>query len=98
LAALICLVPGLVSLGLGELFRGTDAALYNLLFGTLVRLGMPLVVCVAIYALGGPLADGGFAFYLLAFYPVMLIVETVLLAVQLEADAMPVNVNEATHG
>lgn len=98
LAAFICLVPGLISLGLGELFRGTDAALYNLLFGTIVRLGLPLMVCVAIYTLGGPLAEGGFAFYLLAFYPVMLIVETVLLALQMEADATPVNVKEATHG
>lgn len=85
-AALVCLVPGLIALGLGEVFRGPQFALFNLLFGMLLRMGVPLAVCVAVYAIGGPLVEGGMAFSLLAFYPVMLSVETMLLAARAEDD------------
>lgn len=88
-AALVCLIPGLVALGLGEIFRSPETALYNLLFGTLIRMGLPLAVVVAVYVVGGPLVEGGFAFSLLAFYPVMLLVETMLLAAQVDALNQP---------
>jgi hypothetical protein len=83
-AAFTCLVPGLIALGLGEVFRHPDTALYSLLFGTLIRMGLPLAACGLVYVADGPLAHGGFAFSLLVFYPVMLVVETTLLAAQVE--------------
>jgi hypothetical protein len=88
-AAMLCLVPGLIALGVGELFRGPDSALFNLLAGTMIRMGVPLAACVVIYMVGGPLVDGGLAFYLLAFYPVMLLIETLLLAAQAETHDSP---------
>ena len=87
-AALVCLVPGLVTLALGEVFRGPNFALFNVLFGMLIRMGVPLAVCAAVYALGGPLVDGGMVFSLLAFYPVMLLVETLLLVAQSAATSI----------
>ena len=36
------------------------------------------IVAVAIQFRGGPLAEAGFLYYLLVFYPVTLVVETVL--------------------
>jgi hypothetical protein len=74
-AGAICLVPAVVSLGLTEILHGAQGALTALLLGMLLRMGVPLAACFVAFAMGGPLVEGGLAYYLLALYPVMLVVE-----------------------
>ena len=49
------------------------------LLGMFARMGIPLLVCIIVYLRGGRLAEAGFVYYLLVFYFVTLVVETVLL-------------------
>lgn len=85
-ALLLCALPALFSLALGEVFRGPDGALYSLLLGMLLRLGIPLVGFLTAYVWGGPLVEGGLVFCLLVLYPIMLTVETVLLTAQVQTE------------
>ena len=43
-----------------------------------IRMGVPLSAALAVFFLGGPLADAGFLYYVVLFYPVTLIAETFL--------------------
>jgi hypothetical protein len=78
LAAVVCLVGAASALVISHLLRGPRLALASLLVGMAVRSGMPLVLAIAVQIPGGPLAEAGFLYYLLVFYPVTLSVETVL--------------------
>lgn len=75
-----CLFGGLLALGLVHLCRGPENVMSQVLLGMLARTGIPLLVCMMVYLQGGRLAEAGFVYYLLAFYFVTLVVETVLLA------------------
>ena len=48
------------------------------LVGMMIRMGIPLAAALTVYFRGGPLADAGFLYYLVVFYPVTLTAETLL--------------------
>ena len=48
------------------------------LLGMMVRMGIPLAAALIVYFSGGPLADAGFLYYLVVFYPVTLTAEIFL--------------------
>ena len=77
-ALVTCLVSGLLALGLVRLFRGPNGVVPQVLLGMLPRMGIPLAVCMLVHLQGGAVADAGFVYYVLAFYFVTLVVETVL--------------------
>ncbi len=78
-AAVACLVPALLALLIADLLPGPDMALPSLGIAMFLRMGVPMGICVVVYATGGPIADAGMAYYLLVFYPVLLTVETGLM-------------------
>ncbi len=80
LAWATCLLGGLLALWLVHLFRGPQNVVPQVLLGMFARMGIPLLICMAVYVQGGPMAQAGFVYYLLAFYFVTLISETILLA------------------
>jgi hypothetical protein len=77
-AASLCLAGTLAALIAGDLLAAEKWVLVNMGVGMALRLGLPLGACVAVYVAGGRLADGGFAYNLLIYYPVLLAAETVL--------------------
>jgi hypothetical protein len=78
-AATFCLLGGALALVAGDIVRGADRALHQMLIGTALRMAVPLGLCVSVYWRGGPLVDAGLAYYLIGFYLVMLTLETVLM-------------------
>jgi hypothetical protein len=46
--------------------------------GMALRTGVPFVVGIAVHLHGGPLAQAGLLWYLLMFYPIALVVGTIL--------------------
>jgi hypothetical protein len=68
--------PGLSNPGSGNPVPGNVAP--QVLLGMFPRMGIPLAVCMIAYLKGGALADAGFVYYILVFYFVTLVVETVL--------------------
>lgn len=77
-AGVTCLVGGLMALLPVARGRGPNQILAQVLWAMMARMGVPLLVCVIVYVRRGRLAEAGFVYYLLAFYLVTLIVETVL--------------------
>lgn len=76
LAALICLAGSLVSIVIG-CFSATPADVHaHVVFGMFVRMMLSLVACLAIYSQGGWPVEGGMVYFLLAYYPLSLGVET----------------------
>ena len=78
LAAGVCTIAGVAALLLHELFQHPRLLLADVLAGLLLRMGVPLVVCMAVHLQGGPLADAGFGIYVMAFYFGSLLVGTAL--------------------
>jgi hypothetical protein len=77
-AAGFCLAGAALALIVSHLLRGPKYALYGLLLGMALRMGIPLGLALACHALGGTLAEAGLFHYLLVFYPITLGVETAL--------------------
>jgi hypothetical protein len=77
-ALLFCLVGGLMGLVIGDLFRGPAQPLVPLLLSMLCRMGVPLGLFLLVYRRGGTLANAGFAYYLIGFYLLMLLVDSVM--------------------
>ena len=75
-----CLIGAFVSLSLARLFVAPTQVMHQVLFGMVPRMGLPLVACMLVYLHGGMLVEAGFVYYIMAFYFVTLLVETVLLA------------------
>lgn len=78
IALAICLAGGLSSLVVGDLFRGCRQTLVPLLLPMLFRMGLPLGLCLWALYRGGTLANAGLAYYLVGFYLLMLVVDSVL--------------------
>ncbi len=57
---------------------GPQAFLFGFGLSMLLRLGVPLGIGIPIHLSGGSLAEGGFLYYLLVFYPITLASETML--------------------
>ncbi len=77
-AAGICLLSATLALIVSYALRRPAVALYGLLFGMALRMGIPLVFAGAVHLYGGGLAKAGVLYYLLVFYPLTLGIETVL--------------------
>ncbi len=74
----VCLLAAWTALCLGEPLRKPQHLVALVVAGTLVRMGIPLVAALAVFFRRGPLADAGFLYYLILFYPVTLTAETFL--------------------
>ena len=82
LAGMICLVAGLNGLGVSSVLMNlmTPQTHYSaVLAGTFVRMGLPLALFLFMTVKEHALLESGFAYWLIAFYQVMLFVEVVLL-------------------
>ncbi len=75
----VCGGSGLVAFWLARTCPGPSGLLARVVGSLVARTGIPLLVCGLVYAQGGRLAEAGFVYYLLVFYFVGLVVETVLL-------------------
>jgi hypothetical protein len=74
----VCLLASCIALASSEPLRRPRQILALVLVGMLVRMGIPLAAALTVYFAGGPLADAGFLYYLVLFYPLTLTVETFL--------------------
>ncbi len=77
-AAFTVLVASVLSLFAAGAFQSRQEALWALLFSMGLRMSIPMAACLVVLMVGGPLATGGFVFFVLAFYLVALPVETLL--------------------
>jgi hypothetical protein len=73
-----CLLAAYLALGICDRFRRPEHVLAFVLVGMAIRMGIPLVSALVVVFLGRPLADAGYFYYLMVFYPVMLAAETAL--------------------
>ena len=74
----VCLLAGWAALVLSEPLRRPREVLALVFVGMMVRMGIPLSAALAAFFFGGPLADAGFLYYLVVFYPVTLAGEAFL--------------------
>jgi hypothetical protein len=88
LAAAVCLLPGVVVLAVQGKCRHPQLMLLHVLVGFVGRLLIPLAACMVVYLRGGPLAEAGFAVYLLGLYFVALAVGTLLDLTQHESKGL----------
>lgn len=77
-AGATCLVGGLLAWMLVGMLNGPNNMMPRVLLGMFPRMGLPLAACMVVYLQNGELAAAGFVYYILAFYFVILVVETVL--------------------
>ena len=77
-AAVVCLAGAVPALVVSRLLQQHAKALQGMGIAMLLRMGIPLGFAMVIHFQGGGLAEAGFLYYLLLFYPVTLGVETVL--------------------
>jgi hypothetical protein len=77
-AAAVCLAGAMLALVIRGFLTGPESALAALVLGMATRMGLPLASGLAIHLHGGPLAEAGFLYYLVVFYPITLAVETLL--------------------
>jgi len=77
-AAGVCWSAATLALVSAGLLRGPNAALYSMLFGMFFRLGLPLFAGVLLTRQGGPLSRAGLFGWLVVFYLLTLVAETVL--------------------
>jgi hypothetical protein len=78
IAAGLCLAGAAAALAIAGSLQGPSGVLAALWLGMLLRMGVPFGAGLAIHLHGGPLAQAGLLWYLLVFYPITLIVGTVL--------------------
>jgi hypothetical protein len=78
LAAGLCLAGAAAALIIGDQLRGPGGVLAALWLGLFLRLGVPFAAGVTIHLHGGPLADAGFLWYIVVFYPITLVIGTIL--------------------
>ena len=72
MAAGVCLFGGWAGIVVSSRISSADHLLARFWLGILVRMGVPLAAALVVHFSGGPLADGGFLYYIMAFYPVTL--------------------------
>lgn len=78
-AALTCGLSAMAALVVAGLLAGTRWGVHGILAASLLRFAAPLAVVVASVAINGPLSRGGLAGYMVVFFLLALIVETLLL-------------------
>jgi hypothetical protein len=77
-AALLCFGGAILALIVVDRLRTPNGALMGLWIGLMLRTVAPFVAGMAIHLHGGPLAQAGLVWYLLAFYPIAIAVGTIL--------------------
>jgi hypothetical protein len=82
-AALTVLFASCISIFAGSLFQSREAAMWRLLASMGLRMSIPMVACFLVLLIGGPLAAGGFVYFVLVFYLAALPVDTLLAVAQL---------------
>ena len=77
-AALVVWGSSAIAFGIGELFCQAGQVLPGVLVAMFVRMAFPLVACATAHFSGSRLADTGFVYFVLAFYLIVLPLETLL--------------------
>jgi hypothetical protein len=77
-AAVICFSSGGLALLATRAFPSPRDSVAAIGLGTLVRMGLPLAAVLIAQIFGVPLVNAGFVYYLLTFYVVVLIMDTLL--------------------
>jgi len=77
-AAGVCLLGGVLALGVSHSLRGPQAALVAMLLAMACRMGIPLVFAAWAHLSGGALARAGVLYYVLIFYLIALGAEVAL--------------------
>ncbi len=72
----VCTLAATIALVAGEPLRKPQHVIASVVLGMTVRMGIPLAA--AIFFRQGPLADAGVLYYLILFYTLTLITETLL--------------------
>ncbi|MDP7267962.1 MAG: hypothetical protein QF408_07285 [Pirellulales bacterium] len=76
LALLTCGIGVVVARLVGMLLLpGPAATNYRMLFGMLIRMAVPLLLCMVVVLEESPLLQYGFAYYLLIFYQLLLVID-----------------------
>ncbi|HUY37152.1 MAG TPA: hypothetical protein VMV69_30855 [Pirellulales bacterium] len=86
-AAVTCWVASVLSLVLSSSWRRTPQAITGILAGVLVRMTLPMGVAVLSQAVSGPLAKAGLFGWIVCFFLLTLVVETLLLVRLLRSSA-----------
>ena len=86
-AALTCGLSGVAALALAGAFSGTRWGVHGILAAGFVRFFLPLVVVTASTAVQGPLSRAGLFGYMVIFFLIALVVETLLLVGVLRSGA-----------
>jgi hypothetical protein len=69
--------------GASDLFASRGQSLVGILVGMSARMMFPLVVCMVVQLNGGKLSEAGFVYFVLAFYLVMLPLDTCLMILRM---------------
>jgi hypothetical protein len=77
-AAIVCWAAATLALVCTALLQGPQAALYAMLFGMLFRMGLPLGIGLVLSRTSPVLAGAGVFGFIVVFYLVTLVVETLL--------------------
>ena len=75
LALLTCGIGIVAARLVGMLLSGPAATNYRMLFGMLIRMAVPLLLCMVLVLQESPLLQYGFVYYLLVFYQLTLVVD-----------------------
>jgi len=78
IAAVVCLLPGLIALWFTSQSTGSNQVLFGILFSMGLRLLPPLVICLALSLRSTGAESFSFICYLLLFYMITLALETYL--------------------
>lgn len=78
LAAVVCWAGASLTMIVASSLRGPQGALYGVVLGMLYRLGLSLGIAILVSRQFAELEKAGFVYYLLAFYPLTLAAETLL--------------------
>jgi hypothetical protein len=78
MAAGLCLAGAAAALVISDRLRGPNGTLAALWLTMTLRMGVPFLAGTIIHCHGGPLARAGLLWYLLVFYPLTLVIGTIL--------------------
>jgi len=86
-AAALCWLGAAAALVVSRACRKPNRVLYGALYGMLLRMGIPLFSALALQLSVAALAEAYLLIYFLVFYPITLLVETILSLPQTDAPA-----------
>jgi len=86
-AAAVCWLGAAAALAVSRAFQEGDRPLHGVLFGMLLRTGIPLFSAIALQMSVPALGEAHLLVYFVVFYPIALLVETVMSLPQPDASA-----------